>query len=302
MLYTVEPRQTVHLGLMITCRIAHEELKHIVFRKLQFKTHHSYDEDLSYMGVRSRAGRFKCMLRLVERQKRRMLIKVFELLQPDDLHELYTRFPTVKRWFDIPLRQSVVEQVDKLEATEGFSGDEEDHELSESAFAHALQYALVCAKDRNRADFVRLTRGLFGVGQCPIDWAANYTQSNIFVEGALYDVYSWNPEPWSLPDDAELAKLEALLCVPGDTDTQLPINDEGTFYFPDLNTHIKAAKERWFFSAASIAIDFCESQMTRLERILRTLADFYSETNVTREKAQHAHDSAQRRLQSSVSI
>jgi len=60
MLYTVEPRQTVHLGLMITCRIAHEELKHIVFRKLQFKTHHSYDEDLSYMGVRSRAGRFKC--------------------------------------------------------------------------------------------------------------------------------------------------------------------------------------------------------------------------------------------------
>ena len=231
-----------------------------------------------------------------------MLIKVFELLQPDDLHELYTRFPTVKRWFDIPLRQSVVEQVDILEATEGFSGDEEDHELSESAFAHALQYALVCAKDRNRADFVRLTRGLFGVGQCPIDWAANYTQSNIFVEGALYDVYSWNPEPWSLPDDAELAKLEALLCVPGDTDTQLPTNDEGTFYFPDLNTHIKAAKERWFFSAASIAIDFCESQMTRLERILRTLANFYSETNVTREKAQHAHDSAQRRLQSSVSI
>jgi len=60
MLYTTEPKQTVRLGLIITCRIAHEELKHMVFRKVEFKAHHSYEDGLSYMGVRSRAGRFKC--------------------------------------------------------------------------------------------------------------------------------------------------------------------------------------------------------------------------------------------------
>jgi len=60
MLYTTEPRQTVRLGLTITCRIAHGQLKHMVFRKIHFSNHLSYNDGRSYMGLASRAGRFKC--------------------------------------------------------------------------------------------------------------------------------------------------------------------------------------------------------------------------------------------------
>ena len=60
MLYSTEPKQTVRLGLIITCRIAHEELKNMVFRKLHFSAHLSHNDGRSYMGLSSRAGRFKC--------------------------------------------------------------------------------------------------------------------------------------------------------------------------------------------------------------------------------------------------
>jgi hypothetical protein len=35
----------------------------------------------------------------VEYQKRRMLIRVFELLQSEDFRDLYACFPSVKGWF-----------------------------------------------------------------------------------------------------------------------------------------------------------------------------------------------------------
>jgi hypothetical protein len=62
MLYTTEPKQTVRLGLVITCRNAHEELKHMVLRKINSRSHSSNDDGRSYMGLSSRAGRFKCSM------------------------------------------------------------------------------------------------------------------------------------------------------------------------------------------------------------------------------------------------
>jgi hypothetical protein len=37
----------------------------------------------------------------------------------------------------------------------------------------------------------------------------------------------------------ELSELEALICQPGDADTQLPATDAGTYYYPELGTQHK---------------------------------------------------------------
>ncbi|KAI4940158.1 hypothetical protein J4E86_011124 [Alternaria arbusti] len=155
---------------------------------------------------------------------------VFDLLQHEDFLDLYTRYPSVKAWFREPLQQSVAEQADLLLASEG-PGDE--GELAAGAFDKALQYALLCARKRNGPEFARLAGETFGVRLCPIDRLPGESQMNKFVEGALHDVYSWEPDPWAMPDDDELAKLENLVCFPSDTDTDLPMTDEGIFYFPE---------------------------------------------------------------------
>ena len=193
------------------------------------------------------------MLRYAEAQKRRILIKVFDLLQEDDLVDLDTRFPSAKGWFHGPLRQSVWEQSDMLEASEGPG---QIKESSTGAFNDALHHAIACARRRNGPEFARLARETFGMGWCPIARAPGWSQMNMFVTGALSDVYAWHPEPWSMPDDKELLKLEALLCIPDDTDTELPTTEEGIIYYPEMELHVLANDERWFFSAASVAIGF----------------------------------------------
>ena len=193
------------------------------------------------------------MLRYTERQKRRILIKVFDLLLEEDFVDLDSRFPSVKDWFHGPLRQAVWEQCDTLEASEG-PGQSKD--LSTGLFSDALHYAIACARRRNGPEFARLARDTFGMGWCPIEFAPGLSQMNMFVTGALSDVYAWHPKPWSSPDDKELSKLEALLCIPDDTDTELPATEEGVIYYPEMTSHIQATSERWFFSAASVAIGF----------------------------------------------
>lgn len=93
-----QPRQTVRLGLMITCRIAAEEMKDIAFYKISFSARSSVNDGSTYMGLDSLAGRFQCckwviwtfctspltkgaiVLNYVEHQKCRMLVCVAELL------------------------------------------------------------------------------------------------------------------------------------------------------------------------------------------------------------------------------
>ncbi|KAI4687869.1 uncharacterized protein J4E88_003462 [Alternaria novae-zelandiae] len=94
-----ESKHVVRLGLMISCRIAAEELKNCAFRKLQFSPHLSQDDGQAFLGLASRAGRFQSLLRYVDRQKRRMLIKVAGLLQDEDWLDLHDRFPSVQGWF-----------------------------------------------------------------------------------------------------------------------------------------------------------------------------------------------------------
>jgi hypothetical protein len=59
------PQQVVRLGLIITWRIAAEDLKHHVFQEVHFRTHSSFNDGHDYMGVCSRAGRFRCRMFLL---------------------------------------------------------------------------------------------------------------------------------------------------------------------------------------------------------------------------------------------
>ncbi|KAI0585025.1 hypothetical protein Alg215_02721 [Pyrenophora tritici-repentis] len=176
------------------------------------------------------------------------------LLQHDDFVNIYTQYPSVKVWFNTPLRQSVVERVDKLANSESWVDD-----IARQAFSNALQHALLLAKSQNPTEFAKLACEVFGTRQCPIPVYDNLgSEINFFIEEALYGIFSWHPAPWSMPKDDEVKNLEALICRPEHTDDGLPIKDESDRCFRNIALHIKAAKERWFFSAASIAIDFLQ--------------------------------------------
>ncbi|KAI4665863.1 uncharacterized protein J4E78_003328 [Alternaria triticimaculans] len=247
---SITPKQVVRIGLRITCRIAAEEMKNIAFRKIQFYPKPSDDDGGEYMKVRSRAGRFRCLLKYVERQKCRMLVCAAELLQTEDFTDIYNRYPSVEYWFRVPLRRAIARQTDELSPST-------DEDVRSQAFSDALQHALVLAKNRHPSKFAKLVSPTFGLGDCPIGSVGlGMVQNNLFVEGALSDIYHWHPAPWCMPSEQELSRLEALICQPGNSDTCLPITKDGIFYYEDIRDHFDAAKSRWYFSAAAVAIDF----------------------------------------------
>jgi len=195
------------------------------------------------------------VLKYAERQKCRMLVCAAELLQPEDFIDIYERYPSVRYLFDGPLQRAAALRTDELGAP-----DDAGEEVLSQAFSDALQHALVLAKTRHPSKFADLVRGTFGLGDCPIRGVAlGIVQNNLFVEGALSDIYHWHPSPWQIPSDQELSRYEALICQPGQSDTLLPITDDGVFYFPDITEHFDAERLRWYFSAAAVAIEFCKS-------------------------------------------
>ncbi|KAI4932513.1 hypothetical protein J4E85_002911 [Alternaria conjuncta] len=242
---SISPKQVVRLGLRITCRIAAEEMRDSAIGKIHFYPKRSFNDGKEYMN----------------RQKCRILVCAAELLHPDDLVDIDSQFPTVKHWFHAPLNQAVTHRTDEL----GTSDDSCKEVLSQS-FSDALQHALVLAKNRHPSRFAELTRETFGLGDCPIRSSTlGFVQNNLFVQGALSDIYHWHPTPWSIPGDKELSKLERLICEPGDLDNLLPTTDEGVFYFPDITEHFHAARYRWYFSAAAVAIEFCSDYVSGYE-------------------------------------
>lgn len=56
---SVKPKQVVRFGLLITCRIAAEEMRDIALQKIHFTTRSEFPEKPRYLGLQSRAGRFR---------------------------------------------------------------------------------------------------------------------------------------------------------------------------------------------------------------------------------------------------
>ena len=136
-----------------------------------------------------------------------------------------------------------------------------------------------------------------------------FRQENYFDLQALYEIFSWNPQPWSLPVDSELTKLGALLCQPDEMDERTPIMDDGTPYLPHIDAHMKTANQRWFFSVASIAIDFSKyfalyipcADPIYTTFLFHSLINLCSAMSTQRTKIELAHTCTQRELSSCVS-
>jgi hypothetical protein len=58
----VKPRRVIRLGLMISCRIAAEEMGLVALQKIHFTAGESRDDGGEYRGLTSRAGRLKCCM------------------------------------------------------------------------------------------------------------------------------------------------------------------------------------------------------------------------------------------------
>ncbi|KAI4630682.1 hypothetical protein J4E80_001620 [Alternaria sp. BMP 0032] len=125
-------------------------------------------------------------------------------------------------------------------------------------FNEALHHALMLVQARHPSTFEALASTTFGMRTCPIrSYVMGMPQHNIFTEGALPEILHWLPEPWCLPEEGELAKIEALVCQPTNPESPLVnTNENGTRYFRGIKCQLDALDHRWHFSAAAVAINF----------------------------------------------
>jgi hypothetical protein len=56
----LEDGQVVRLGLVITCRIGAEEMSNVMLRKIRFRARSEFWDRPEYLGLQSRAARFRC--------------------------------------------------------------------------------------------------------------------------------------------------------------------------------------------------------------------------------------------------
>jgi hypothetical protein len=57
---SIMPKQVVRLRLMITCKIAADELKNVALQKIHFTTRNEFADMPDYLGLQSRARSFEC--------------------------------------------------------------------------------------------------------------------------------------------------------------------------------------------------------------------------------------------------
>lgn len=74
----------------------------------------------------------------------------------------------------------------------------------------------------------------------------------------MHEVYKWRPPVWHIPREDELSALEALLCRPGDFDTQLPVTSDGEYFYLHGRKNFDLRGRQWFFSAAAVATEYCK--------------------------------------------
>ncbi|KAF2824896.1 hypothetical protein CC86DRAFT_48363 [Ophiobolus disseminans] len=194
-----------------------------------------------------------CLSKYIQIHKNRIPVCVAELLQPEDLLEIYHKHPNVARVIKETLVRAIQNQTDDL------NDDLENPLRYSQSFVEAVHDALDRAKTRHPSQLARLSRKLFGPTTCRLRTPVlREPQMKLFVEGALHAVFTWRPPSWAVPQEEEIAALEALLCQPGESDTQLPATDDGVYFYPEIDSQISALGYRWYFSATAIAIHFLQ--------------------------------------------
>jgi len=191
-----------------------------------------------------------------------MLILVAQLLHREDFDVLFASYPSVETWYRRTLQEAMAAQ-----SNGEFANPRDRREdIRNLDFNEALHHALMLVQARHPSKFEALASTTFGMRTCPIrNYAMGMPQHNIFTEGAFPEILHWLPELWCLPEENELAKIEALICQPTDLDNPLvKTKENGTRCFDGITCQLDALDHRWYFSAAAVAINFCKRGKTSI--------------------------------------
>jgi hypothetical protein len=262
------------LALMYTCKQAAAEMAEVPLRvnTITFTSADTGITDMSsYRGVKSRAGRFHCLLFQVHRAKKSMLLCAAKCVTPI-LDLVKQKYPTVGPFLDGPFIESRFQ--------DGLRGIWVADAAAESQgadaaldFIDALQYTLELAS--THPEFHDLASRTFDP-EADTSMHAGDTARHFFMRvGALDAVLAWNPVPWTVPTENELLRMEAYL---EDPEPQCIAEPET---FGDI--YAKCKEFNWYFSATALAINFLETRLsTGQQKDLRNVVlrdDFKSVSN-----------------------
>ncbi|KAF1958236.1 hypothetical protein CC80DRAFT_490842 [Byssothecium circinans] len=213
-----------------------------------------------------------------------------ELVTPKILTQLGHEYPTVVQYFREPLQTAYEshrgDRDGWIQWKLGACRDNTGHEMLLSAtFNGALSLVLRLARTSNRRRFDEVTAKAFGDEPPHLD--EQYAWRHLFVEGALEQVLSWDPAPWSIPIEEDIRNMEALLTLPKSDDEiwEWVHSQPNPFeWMPSVDVDLIHLSQgaKWFFSATAVAINFLQrlppSQRSKIRRIVLN-EDFKSVSN-----------------------
>lgn len=246
----------ISLALMYTCKVAAEELDGLALQlnTITFRCGYSERDQGEFRGMKSRAGRFHCMRNYVKDTKMTMLLHAAHCFTQEMQNEVARRYPNVAHWFGEPYQFGRDNMVSwKLS---GWCDLWEKDTPVE--FEDALQCALELASTHK--DFGHLTSRACGAQVEDGSYIGNKWR-NYFIEDSSHTVMKWNPQPWAMPDEAELSTMEALLTEP------LKLE-----HFEDTDFHRYHSKMKWYFSATATAVGFLRGLSKRHRSHLQRLS------------------------------
>ncbi|KAF2736461.1 hypothetical protein EJ04DRAFT_597248 [Polyplosphaeria fusca] len=230
--------QAVMISLLFTCRRIASEMRGVALRtnRITFTTGFSAPEPISKSKA-SRAGRFWVLWECARIIKMEMLQHAAVCVSADVVNRLHKLYPLVSIYFDPPLKDSTSLPGWLLGF---FNGYHSPLLLPWSElWGEAHHAALNLARNQDRPKFDALA--IKALSLCD----AGLMEGPCFDEQAMDMLMDWQPLPWSIPVEDQLAPSEQHFTEPR-TD----------FECWDPNGVQESTQTKWFFSAAAVAIDF----------------------------------------------
>ncbi|KAI4629150.1 uncharacterized protein J4E87_003411 [Alternaria ethzedia] len=235
------------------CKQAAEEMKDAAMRAntISFLPARSHKDGVEVNDLDSRAGRFERLLQFSRRMKMHILHHVTKsgCVTPAIRDQVTARFPGISRYYRA-VYDAIEDGRDLYSSRALFRNDHTWRWQTSATLCEAIQYTLDLASLHSA--FENAAARAFST-----PWMC-HSRMPPFLPGSHKAVLAWNPEWWLIPTEADLA-LESCLADPshqdliGETDRGEPM-----------------APVAWYFSAASVAINFLKALPRSSRLLLRT--------------------------------
>ncbi|KAF2656299.1 hypothetical protein K491DRAFT_757665 [Lophiostoma macrostomum CBS 122681] len=249
-------------ALSLTCRRAADELRWVALRtdSVTFIPGYSEHYEGEYKGIKSRAGRFECLLKYVQVTKMDIMVYAKKLLTPEILGEIETRYPGLSKHFRAPLTAASMEEQGSFDTQwflpNLFNNDEFGLALSID-FHDALQFALELIRGHDHFDQLA-KKALEPLPPKTLQHVNmdNRRHRNLFSATSLSTILDWHPAPWAIPSDTELSSIEQLLTEPKPKAECIVLADTFQYTERDLDFSRGFEGVRWHFSACAVTLGF----------------------------------------------